>query len=63
MTLPDFIYSTYTSLLEGGWRMTEIDQADLLGYLRIQAWNAKKKHPTEEQSKAFIDTVWPSVRP
>ena len=27
--LPEFIYSTYNSLLESGWRMDKIDRMDM----------------------------------
>lgn len=63
LTLPDFIYSTYNSLLEGGWRMAEIDQTDLLGFLRIRAWNANRKKAASAPKPSYIDTVWPSVKP
>ena len=33
LTLQDFIYSTYNSLLDAGWRMREIDEMDMLGFL------------------------------
>ena len=35
LTLPEFIYSTYNSLLESGWRMDEIDRMDMPGFFRI----------------------------
>lgn len=63
LTLPDFIYSTYNALLEGGWRMAEIDQTDLLGFLRVRAWNARQNKKKSEPKPGFIDTVWPGVRP
>ena len=63
MTLPDFIYSTYNSLLESDWRMTEIDHCDLLGFLRIQAWGARKKQQDSKPKPGYIDTVWPSLKP
>ena len=63
MTLPDFIYSTYNSLLEGGWRMAEIDQTDLLGFLRVRAWNARKQKKQAEPKPGYIDAVWPGVKP
>lgn len=43
--------------------MAEIDQTDLLGFLRIRAWNARKKKKEAAPKPSFIDTVWPSVRP
>lgn len=63
MTLPDFIYSTYNSLLEGGWRMQEIDSMDMLGFLRIRAWNARKAKKKAAPKPGYIDTVWPSLKP
>ena len=63
MTLPDFIYSVYTNLLEGGWRMAEIDQTDLLGFLRLRAWNARRKKKITEPKPGYIDSVWPSLKP
>ena len=48
---------TYNSLLEGGWRMSEIDSMDMLGFLSVRAWNAckekKKKKPAEHISMRF----------
>lgn len=43
--------------------MREIDEMDMLGFLRIRAWNAVKKKKAPEPKKSYIDTVWPSVRP
>ena len=63
MTLPDFIYSTYNSLLESDWRMAEIDQCDLLGFLRIRAWGARQKKQVAKPKPGFIDTVWPGLKP
>ena len=63
LTLPEFIYSTYNNLLEGGWRMREIDEMDLLGFLRVRAWNAKKKQERQKPRRATIDTVWPGLKP
>jgi len=63
LTLPDFIYSTYNSLLEGGWRMDEIDRMDLPGFLRIRAWNARQEQKKKEPRRRYIDEVWPGVKP
>ena len=63
MTLPEFINETYNSLLEGGWRMTEIDQMDMLGFLHIRAWNANRTKAKKEPKSAFIDEVWPGLSP
>ena len=58
----------YNSLLEGGWRMQEIDQMDMLGFLKIRAWNAQQKKTKKEEKKAApvrstIDRVWPGLKP
>lgn len=49
---------TYNSLLEGGWRMSEIDSMDMLGFLGVRAWNACKEKEKKEPRRAFIDEVW-----
>ena len=63
MTLPDFIYSTYNTLLENGWRMQEIDSMDMLGFLKIRAWSAIKEKIKKEPRQTTIDVVWPGLRP
>lgn len=63
MNLYDFILSTYNSLLEGGWRMKEIDEMDMLGFLKIRAWNANKEKKKKEPRRKFIDEVWPNMKP
>lgn len=63
MNLYDFILSTYNSLLEGGWRMKEIDEMDILGFLKIRAWNAHKEKKKKEPRRKFIDEVWPNMKP
>lgn len=63
MNLYDFILSTYNSLLEGGWRMKEIDEMDMLGFLKIRAWNANKEKKKKAPRRKFIDEVWPSMKP
>ena len=63
LTLPDFIYSTYNSLLEGGWRMDEIDRMDLPGFLRIRAWNARQEQKKKAPRRRYIDEVWPGLKP
>ena len=62
MTLPDFIYSTYNSLLESGWRMRDIDEMDMLGFLRIRAWSAMQEQKKKEPKHAYIDEVWPDLK-
>lgn len=43
--------------------MAEIDQTDLLGFLRIRAWNTRKQKKQAEPKPSYIDTVWPGVKP
>ena len=44
--------------------MTEIDAMDFLGFLRIRSWNAhRERHHKEESRRAYIDTVWKSLKP
>ena len=63
MTLPDFIYSTYNSLLENGWRMQEIDGMDMLGFLKVRAWSARQENKKKEPRHSTIDQVWPGLSP
>ena len=63
MNLYDFVLTTYNSLLEGGWRMKEIDEMDMLGFLKIRAWNAQKEKKKKEPRRKFIDEVWPNMKP
>jgi len=60
MTLSDYVLSTYNALLDAGWRMKEIDDMDMIGYMKVRLWKAKKN---AQPKKAYIDQVWPSVRP
>ena len=62
-TLPDFIYSTYNSLLESGWRMDEIDRMDMPGFLRVRAWHARREQDKKKPRRRYIDEVWPGVKP
>ena len=63
LTLQDFIYSTYNSLLDAGWRMQEIDQMDMLGFLKVRAWNSNRAKEKAEPKQRFIDEVWPGLKP
>ena len=63
LTLPEFIYSTYNSLLESGWRMDEIDRMDMPGFLKIRAWNARQERKKKEPRQRYIDEVWSSLSP
>ncbi len=63
MTLPEYIYTTYNSLLENGWHMREIDEMDMVGYIRMRAWNASWKRQKNEPRRTTIDRVWPGLKP
>ena len=63
MTLHDFIYSTYNSLLDAGWRMREIDEMDMLGFLQVRAWNSNNEHRKAAPKARYIDEVWPDLKP
>ena len=42
--------------------MNEIDTMDILGFLRIRAWDAKREKARLEPRKAYIDDVWPDLK-
>lgn len=42
--------------------MQEIDSMDMLGFLQIRAWNAKKEKKMKEPKPAYIDEVWPNLK-
>lgn len=43
--------------------MQEIDEMDMLGFLRVRAWNARKRQKKKEPVPGFIDKVWPGLKP
>ena len=44
--------------------MREIDDMDMLGFLRIRAFNARKQHKEKNEPKlGYIDSVWPGLKP
>lgn len=43
--------------------MTEIDSMDMLGFLRIRAWNARKEQKKKEPQRRCIDEVWSQLKP
>jgi hypothetical protein len=63
LTLPDFILSTYNSLLEDGWRMKEIDEMDMLGFLHVRAWSASREKEKTAPKQRYIDEVWQDLKP
>lgn len=38
--------------------MGEIDGMDMMGYLKIRAWEAKKEKKKSEPRRMYIDEVW-----
>lgn len=42
--------------------MNEIDQMDMLGFLRIRAWQAKGEDKKKEPRRRYIDEVWPDMK-
>lgn len=43
--------------------MCEIDGMDMLGFLSVRAWNARKENKKKEPRRAFIDEVWGNLTP
>lgn len=42
--------------------MTDIDQMDMVGFLRIRAWEAQKKVQKKQPKPSYIDQVWPNLK-
>ena len=49
--------------MKNGWRMKEIDEMDMLGFLRLRAWDATREQEKKKPRKRFIDEVWPGMKP
>ena len=49
--------------MKNGWRMKEIDEMDMLGFLRLRAWDATREQEKKKPRQRFIDEVWPGVKP
>ena len=43
--------------------MKEIDEMDMLGFLRVRVWSIKRKAKKKESAPSFIDKVWPGLKP
>ena len=43
--------------------MTEIDQTDLFGFLRVGVGNARQEKEEKKPRPRPIDEVWPNVAP
>ena len=53
----------YNELMKNGWRMKEIDEMDMLGFLRLRAWDATREQEKKKPRQRFIDEVWPGMKP
>ena len=40
-----------------------IDEMDMLGFLRLRAWDAQREAEKKKPRQRFIDEVWPGVKP
>lgn len=43
--------------------MREIDEMDILGFLRLRAWDAQRERIKKQPKPAFIDQVWANLKP
>lgn len=43
--------------------MQEIDNMDMLGFLKIRAWDAGQEQKKKEPKQAYIDQVWTHLTP
>ena len=43
--------------------MEEIDRMDMLGFLRVRAWGAKREQAKKTPRRRYLDEVWPGVKP
>ena len=43
--------------------MQDIDGMDMLGYLRVRAWKAKRDRRDKEPVRRYIDEVWGDMKP
>ena len=41
--------------MKNGWRMKEIDEMDMLGFLRLRAWDATREQEKKKPQQRFID--------
>lgn len=53
-----YVCATFNELLDAGWRMMDIDNMDVLGFLRLRAWRAHRERQNVTPRRRFIDEVW-----
>ncbi len=48
--------------MESGWHFDDIDRMDMLGFLRVRAWSARREQKKKKPKRAYIDEVWPDLK-
>ncbi len=48
--------------MSSGWKFDEIDRMDMLGFLRVRAWQARRENQKKTPRRAYIDEVWPDLK-
>ena len=43
--------------------MQEIDEMDMLGFLKVRAWRSNNEHRKAEPKSRYIDEVCPNLKP
>ena len=43
--------------------MQEIDKMDMLGFLKVRAWNSNRAKEKAAPKARYIDEVWPGLKP
>ena len=43
--------------------MRDIDEMDMLGYLKVRAWKAKREQQKKQSVHRYIDEVWGNMQP
>ena len=49
--------------MKNGWRMKEIDEMDMLGFLCLRTWDAIREQEKKKPRHAYIDEVWRLMKP
>ena len=56
------LHLRHTTPLSSGWKFDEIDRMDMLGFLRVRAWQARRENQKKTPRRAYIDEVWPDLK-
>ena len=43
--------------------MRDIDEMDMLGYLKVRAWKARQEYEKKQPVRRYIDEVWGNMKP